>query len=194
MPPRPSTARRRKRHATSRPAGVVAGPAARCPRTVGCASPAAHRRRPVPPRLRPRTSKRAFIPTNDGGRGVARRQGRRPSSLPASGNHAVPSSPYTAQSGGDSAQQRVGIDRPLQARHHGRVHPVAASRYSATTGSGEQRWAFTVMPGVRPREILDSWSAITPESGRHHRGRAAHPPAVAHVTQFSSAVNSGCLS
>jgi hypothetical protein len=92
MPPRPNSACRRKRRATSRPAGAVAGPSARRPGTVGCPSPAAHRRRPVPPRLLPRTSKRAFIPANNGGRGVACRPGRRPSSLPASGDHAVPSS------------------------------------------------------------------------------------------------------
>jgi hypothetical protein len=51
MPPRPNSACGRKRRATSRPTGAVAEPSARRPGTVGCPSPAAHRRRPVPPRF-----------------------------------------------------------------------------------------------------------------------------------------------
>jgi len=43
---------------------------------------------------------------------------------------------------------------------------VAASRGSAGTGSRGQRWAFAVMAGAQPREILGSRGAITPESRR----------------------------
>ena len=59
---------------------------ASCPGTVRCPSPAVRHRRRVPPGLLPATSNRAFIPANDGGHGVSCRQGRRPSSLPASAN------------------------------------------------------------------------------------------------------------
>jgi hypothetical protein len=77
--------RSRKRPATRWPPGSPGQRPASCSGTVGCPSPAVPHRRRVPPGLLPLSSKRAFIPANDGGDGVSCRQGRRPSSLPASG-------------------------------------------------------------------------------------------------------------
>ena len=53
--------------------------------------------------------------------------------------------------------------RPTQPAQRVRV---AASRGSAGKGSGGQRWAFAVMAGAQPREILGGQGATAPESQR----------------------------
>ena len=42
--------------------------------------------------------------------------------------------------------------------------------------------------------LAGRWTAATPGSGAAPPRTSGVPPAVAHITQFSSAVNSGCLS
>ena len=78
MPPRPKSDRSRKRPATRRSPGSPARRPASCSGTVGCPSSAVAHRCRVPLGLLPPSSKRAFIPANDGGHGGSCRHRQAP--------------------------------------------------------------------------------------------------------------------